>query len=669
VGTVVGFSEASTGAATATSLLVTRNGVTPGNALVAIGSCGTGGGVPSFTCSDDAGGAYGSQLISTVPNDPTNHQCIFAFVAPNSAGGNVTTTVGFGGSSVDFRGLALVEVSGVATSAVVGASAGQYQSAPGTATDAITSGLMTPSAAAGILIGLALDTSGAAVPTSGSGLSLVGNAWSFGGGSAQSVIVAKTLASASPVAATFTQSAAGPTVALGVVLLDPAPPAGPFGAGSGMGSARASASVVYGGSILPPKWRRGYAGGERIQFPELVRGQRIWSFAGPGDQWRLANRFFDDPSLSGNAAGAGAGAAAGSVSAGTTVSGQGRQGGLASARAGASVTAAGREGSAGTPRTSAGLTAVARAASVASARGGGSVGAPGRAAAGASGRGGAAVSCSGRASSGGAARCAASVSAVARGSGAGASRASGAVAGSGAPGRAAGAASAYARGGVAATARASGAAAARSGAGVSAAGRGSGAAAGRAAGAVAGAGSTTGRGGGIASARALASISVSPRMSGAASPKASGSVAAAARAGGADGARASAGASARGRAASFGAVRAAPTVSATGRAQSCSAARASASVSAAGVTGRAAALASAYARAGLSASGRASSLGSSRSALSTGVVPADVTFTMRPARTTTSVVAHTVPRAVQWSAAVRTTLTASWTATTTKRRT
>jgi len=202
-------SENSVGNTAATTVQATL-AVSPGETIVVFGSCGSSAGVPVITCADDVGGNYGGSSLAT-PNDAGNQQCAFAFVAPSSAGGTVTITVSFS-ASVPYRAIGVLRVSGTSGTPLA---AGLFTTGSTTA----SSGTITvPAGQSGLLVGLALDSSGVGAPTAdtGSGFASVGGLWTLGGGSNQAVIESKAV-TAGATAATF-GAANNPTLAIGIFL-------------------------------------------------------------------------------------------------------------------------------------------------------------------------------------------------------------------------------------------------------------------------------------------------------------------------------------------------------------------------------------------------------------------------------------------------------------------
>lgn len=91
-----------------------------------------------------------------------------AYVVQSANSGTTQMTATFG-ANVDYPAIAVVEISGLATSSVVGGSVFVMQAAPGTASNAVTTGNVTPSGQPAAIFGIANDLGNQASPAAGTG--------------------------------------------------------------------------------------------------------------------------------------------------------------------------------------------------------------------------------------------------------------------------------------------------------------------------------------------------------------------------------------------------------------------------------------------------------------------------------------------------------------------
>lgn len=124
----------------ATTIAVTLTGVTAGNLLVAYAEMGENN---TIVLSDDKGNTWAN--IDTVDSDDVfaPYKLRTAY-AKNVNSGTTVITATFGVSS-DRRAIVVHEVSGCDTTAPLDQHTAQLQTSPGTGTDAISSGAITPS--------------------------------------------------------------------------------------------------------------------------------------------------------------------------------------------------------------------------------------------------------------------------------------------------------------------------------------------------------------------------------------------------------------------------------------------------------------------------------------------------------------------------------------------
>lgn len=146
------------------SIAITLNGVTAGAFVGVFYTFGS----TSLTPTVSDGTSY---TLDRYVRDNTNGQSTGSHYLASSAGGNLTITISFGGSTTFFGGIACYATSDVGGPTLFDAT-GQNQNAPGTGTDAITSGTVASSPANCLALGYTMDTSNGApgaTPTAGTG--------------------------------------------------------------------------------------------------------------------------------------------------------------------------------------------------------------------------------------------------------------------------------------------------------------------------------------------------------------------------------------------------------------------------------------------------------------------------------------------------------------------
>lgn len=148
-----------------------------GDTIVVIGTVAQVDLTASLSCSDGTN-TYSRKFASY---DATTTGNWVIFVAENVASGTFTPTISWDGSSRTNRGIYAIPVSGVkAASYQTGAIA--TQASPGTGTDGITTGNMTPTEQPACVIGAVLNGGSISTPSAGTGFTNIGTAWAFGTG-------------------------------------------------------------------------------------------------------------------------------------------------------------------------------------------------------------------------------------------------------------------------------------------------------------------------------------------------------------------------------------------------------------------------------------------------------------------------------------------------------
>src|SRR2546429_179076 len=213
---------------TSTSLAFVSNN-TAASAVHALATWGTK--LQDLTSITDTNNTYGSVLDFI--HDDNNSQAAGQAIAVNIAAGANTVQANYS-NTPGFRGILIREIGGVATAPNDG-HAGQWQSAPGTGTDACTSGNATNATQPAFMSGLCMNNGGAA-PTQGTGFSLGINAWSFGGTN-NTTSEHKAVTDTAAKAATFTCSGTPSTLTLMAMFDEPASGA------TGIGPANIAQSV------------------------------------------------------------------------------------------------------------------------------------------------------------------------------------------------------------------------------------------------------------------------------------------------------------------------------------------------------------------------------------------------------------------------------------------
>lgn len=194
---------------------------TPGaaSALVAFVWYYYGSGAASITLSDTVGGndtwtEVGSGLYSSGNG-------MRAFVLLNASASSTTIQASFGASTVIYPSIAIVEVTGIQTSSAEAGNAMQTQAAPGTSTDAVTSGntgTLTGQPAA--IIAGTQNTQTDSTPAVGTGYTNIGTGWNYGGGTPGARFEHKRVTATTAVAGTFTAGSNVEHQTIAVALLE-----------------------------------------------------------------------------------------------------------------------------------------------------------------------------------------------------------------------------------------------------------------------------------------------------------------------------------------------------------------------------------------------------------------------------------------------------------------
>jgi len=129
--------------------------------------------VTTATMADNQNGSW--TVVDTI--DSNAARCFTGYFA-NSASGSVTLTVTYS-RSVQWTGISIFEITGGATASPLAGHASQKVSFT-TATDNATSGNMTLSSGAGLIVGWLMNENTSATVTAGTGFSSFGTFWSSG---------------------------------------------------------------------------------------------------------------------------------------------------------------------------------------------------------------------------------------------------------------------------------------------------------------------------------------------------------------------------------------------------------------------------------------------------------------------------------------------------------
>lgn len=198
-------SVSGTSATTSVAKAFTSNVVTDNLIVVGV-SWGSAAVIESCIVTDTLGNTY-MRLPNCNQIDATNQQQIAVFYARNITGGACTVTATFAGSR-DNNGIAIAEYSGGDSYLSVDKSGGNFQTAPGTGTDAVTSTAKTTEQAGELIIGVYTDSSAGAGTTVTAGTGFTKREDTGGGGihSIQIVLEDQVQSAPGSIAATFTEA-------------------------------------------------------------------------------------------------------------------------------------------------------------------------------------------------------------------------------------------------------------------------------------------------------------------------------------------------------------------------------------------------------------------------------------------------------------------------------
>lgn len=137
--------------------------------------------------------------------EPTTDKSLGVLVAENATAGTYTVTGSWSGTRTS-NGVYAVPVSGLKPASYqIGAIT--QQPTPGTGTDGVTTGTMTPTEQPACVIGLVLNGGSLATPAAGTGFTNIGTGWDFGLGTSLLRAIHKQITSTSGVALTGTAPA------------------------------------------------------------------------------------------------------------------------------------------------------------------------------------------------------------------------------------------------------------------------------------------------------------------------------------------------------------------------------------------------------------------------------------------------------------------------------
>lgn len=199
VGTPQNNNQTASASTIATSAAVS---VSAGDTIVVIGTVAQVDLTASLACSDGTN-TY-TLRHATYDSTSTTNYCIF--VAENVSAGSFTPSMSWGGSTRTNRGIYAIPISGLkAASYQTGAVA--VQATPGTGTDGVTTGNMTPTEQPACVIGGVANGGSVNTPATGTGFTSIGTAWQFGTGTDLFRAEHQRITSTSAIALTMTAGA------------------------------------------------------------------------------------------------------------------------------------------------------------------------------------------------------------------------------------------------------------------------------------------------------------------------------------------------------------------------------------------------------------------------------------------------------------------------------
>ena len=199
VGTPASGEGTASASTIATSTTVT---VAAGDTIVVIGTVAQADLTASLACSDGTN----TYTLRQAVYDATTTANFCIFVAENVAAGTYTVTLSWGGSTRTSRAVYAIPLSGLkAASYQIGGIA--VQASPGTGTDGVTTGNMTPTEQPACVIGAITNGGSVNTPAAGTGFTSIGTAWQFGTGTDLFRAEHKRITSTSAVALTGTAGA------------------------------------------------------------------------------------------------------------------------------------------------------------------------------------------------------------------------------------------------------------------------------------------------------------------------------------------------------------------------------------------------------------------------------------------------------------------------------
>lgn len=130
------------------------------------------------TCSDTSGNTWST--AQNIIRDTGNAQSQCHFYCDSLAAASPTITVNFG-SSVSFRGIYVAEFTGASATSHDGSN-GQFQNAPGTGSNGVSSNTVTNAVQPALLNGVGFNSAGSSgAPNAGTGFTSTTTGWGFGG--------------------------------------------------------------------------------------------------------------------------------------------------------------------------------------------------------------------------------------------------------------------------------------------------------------------------------------------------------------------------------------------------------------------------------------------------------------------------------------------------------